>query len=649
MKRSPVFQLGLQGKMLGAFTFSAAATLVVALVGFFAIRSLTSTLAEIGHRRMIASQEMLVASSKIGDLETLLREALSYTITAKERASLDESISAARADYRAAASRAKPLLDEDERTKLEIFAAQTKEWATTNDQIRGQLKLLSEKNIDAPLTLQTQLDGFRADHLQLMANAQNHLRNGTSYEGDSDPTVCRFGRWLASYKTDSKIISEAVQRAIEPHKKLHEAVHELQERLAAGKKDEGQRIVESVQVQSVEATVAMLKELQTEPASAVATLDDLHRTLRDASVPQSQKALATLDTIVKDVNAQSAEAVAAADHLGSTAKTVSLVVLIVGTLSALLLGLYVARNIAVRLRSVAADLDGASNQTASVATQITTTSQNVANSASEQASSLEETSAALEELSGTTAQNAERARSATARAAAARASAEHGTGQMQELQTAMNSIQESSAEITKIVKTIDEIAFQTNLLALNAAVEAARAGEAGAGFAVVADEVRSLAHRAAAAAKETTSLVEDARNRSQRGANLAVEVSKNLDEILKETRSVDSLVEGIASSSAEQNTGVDQIKKAAAQLDQLVQSNAANAEENASAAEELKWQTVSMHDMVGSLLQVVNGRHESEVEDLVQASAPNASRAQDKKRLDEAKATTRKARSVAVA
>jgi len=648
MKRSSVIQLGLQGKMLGAFTFSAAATLVVALVGFFAIRALTTTLEGIGHRRMVASQQMLVASSRIGDLETLLREALSYTITAKERVRLDEGISAARADYRAAASQAKPLLDEDERAKLEIFTTQTKEWATTNDQIRGQLKLLSEGNIDAPLTLQSQLEGFRADHLQLLATAQKHLLNGSSYEGGTDHTACRFGRWLASYKTDNKIISEAMQRAIEPHKKLHEAVRELQECLATGKKVEGQRIVESVMVQSVEATVIMLKELQSEPTSAVATLDELHRTFRDLSVPQSQKALTTLDTIVKEVSDQSLEAVAAADHLGSTAKTVSLVVLIVGTISAVLFGVYVARSITVKLRAVAADLAGCSDQTASVATQIATTSQNVANSASEQASSLEETSAALEELSGTTAQNAERAHSATARAAAARTSAEHGTGQMQELQTAMNSIQESSAEITKIVKTIDEIAFQTNLLALNAAVEAARAGEAGAGFAVVAEEVRSLAHRSAAAAKETTSLVENARNRSERGAKLAVGVSQNLDEILKETRTVDSLVAGIASASAEQNTGVNQIKKAAAQLDQLVQSNAANAEENASAAEELHGQTVSMHEMVGSLLQVVNGRRHSETEGSEQAKTASASRAQDRNHLGGAKSTTRQAKLAAV-
>ncbi|MFT3866997.1 MAG: methyl-accepting chemotaxis protein [Nibricoccus sp.] len=607
MKRSSALHLGLQGRMLLAFLCSSLATLVVALVGLFAIRALSGNLNEVGHRRMVASEEMLKASTKIHDLQTLLREALSYTIASAERVRLDNEISAARADYRAAAEKAKPLLDEDELKKLELFSNQAKEWAATNDQIRAKMRTIAENKIDSPLTLQSQFEGFRADHLQLIATAQKQLAKGETYSGSTDHTACRFGRWLGSYQTENTALRTAMQRAVDPHQKLHATIKEFQQMLKDGQSAEAKKLLETAMVPSVDATVAMLKELQAEPTAAIAALDEMNRLAREVSGPQSQKALKTIDEIVEEVNQQAQESVTAADKLATTAKTTSLVATVVGTLCAILLGLYVARRIARQLRNVAGDLDGCSDQTASVAAQIATTSQNLAASASEQASSLEETSAALEELSGTTNQNAERARSANDRAAAARASVERGATQMRELQAAMTSIQESSSEITKIVKTIDEIAFQTNLLALNAAVEAARAGEAGAGFAVVADEVRSLAHRSATAAKETTTLVDNARQRSERGAALAGDVSKNLEEILTETRTVDSLVSGIAAASNEQSVGVDQIKKAASQLDQLVQANAATAEENASAAEELQGQTAGMHGMVQTLLQIVNG------------------------------------------
>lgn len=204
-----------------------------------------------------------------------------------------------------------------------------------------------------------------------------------------------------------------------------------------------------------------------------------------------------------------------------------------------------------------------------------------------------------------TKRNAESASKAKTLANQTRQAAETGAGSMAEMKRAMHGIKESSANIAKIVKTIDEIAFQTNILALNAAVEAARAGEAGAGFAVVAEEVRSLAQRSAQSAKETATKIEDSVTRSEAGVQISVKVAESFDEIVAKARQVDELVAEIASASNEQTQGIGQVTTAVSQMDKVTQTNAAGAEEAASASEELNAQAELMRESVRHLQELV--------------------------------------------
>jgi len=259
------------------------------------------------------------------------------------------------------------------------------------------------------------------------------------------------------------------------------------------------------------------------------------------------------------------------------------------------------------LQALAANLDRGALQTASAARQVSMASNQLSSGSSEQASSVEETSTALEEMSSMIRSTSDNAQKAKALASEARSEAETGTSIMDEMMQAMKAIDTSSAEVAKIVKNIDEIAFQTNILALNAAVEAARAGEAGAGFAVVADEVRSLAQRSAAAAKETAEKIEAAIANSRSGSICSTKVGESLKLIAEKVSSTDSLVADIATAASEQAQGIQQINNAMGQMDKVTQGNAASAEESASAAEELDSQAETMKDLVGQLHKLVGG------------------------------------------
>ncbi|NMM61820.1 HAMP domain-containing protein [Clostridium sp. P21] len=250
------------------------------------------------------------------------------------------------------------------------------------------------------------------------------------------------------------------------------------------------------------------------------------------------------------------------------------------------------------LNDIIGEMNTASEQVSTGSGQVSSGSQALSQGATEQASAIEELTSSVTEIASQTKENAINANEANKLSLKVKENAEQGNVAMNEMLKSMTDINESSANISKIIKVIDEIAFQTNILALNAAVEAARAGQHGKGFAVVAEEVRNLAARSANAAKETTALIEGSIDKAKKGTGIANDTAKALYEIVDGVSKVTTLVAEIAASSNEQDTGISQINLGLEQVSQVVQTNSATAEESAAASEELSSQAEILKDMV---------------------------------------------------
>jgi methyl-accepting chemotaxis protein len=625
-------------KLVVGFSSVAVIVLLLGILGFYGLTQMEQSIDEIGEVRLPGIQSVMEMEIQLEELTVAMRTLLYSGNSMEARGRYYAAIRRARANYQAARAIYEPLPQSNEEAReWQAFVAVLQQSVAVNDQILEMHAEYDRIGILNSQELVSQLQRFRGDHYALEARTCALIAQGVTFEGGDDDSACNFGRWLANFTTQNPVLRTELNNIRSHHSVFHRTVGEVQKAAAAGNREEAARLYQQVMIPAAQATFGGFDRMIAEANRA----EELFERIAGLTMGRGYELLSTamghLGKVV-EINQELAEVeMAAAHRQATTLEAMATIAAIGGFVLALAMAIIIPRGISKSLIDIISQLANGSDETSSAATQVSSASQSLAEGASEQAASLEETSSSMEEISSMVARAAEVAKQTNEQARSASSATKEGVSSMQELrnrvdavsasakemEAAMNAIKESSGSISKIIKTIDEIAFQTNILALNAAVEAARAGEAGAGFAVVADEVRSLARRAADAARETASMIENSIERSEKGVQVNAVVGKNLADVLARAGDVDEVLQRIAesvshvntamdemeSSVNEQDEGVRQINIAVTQVNEVTQENAASAEEAASAAEQMNAQAVALLAIVDELGVMVGYNH----------------------------------------
>ncbi len=488
-------------------------------------------------------------------------------------------------------------------------------------------------------------------HYSWVENLCSAVTMGTEFTGSKDYKTCVLGKWF--YESDLSGVDSRILELIEEMKPIHQAIHESAQTVLDLNETEPEQANEmylDVVKADVNKLVAILDQVSEITQGLV---DDSQDSLnRSINVTEAVSIVTVLLILVVNVllvllvvkrilmpiqeitesSRQLSEGkldfqieVKSKDELGQLAESLNISVrnlkLYITDITEVLnsiaegdlgkessityIGDFVQIQTAIstissQLNQTLSQIYSSSNQVDSGANQVAVGAQSLAQGATEQASEVDNLLDMVEHITTQINNNADLAASTTREADAVGGSITTCNDQMQEMAEAMNQISACSSEISKIIKTIEDIAFQTNILALNAAVEAARAGSAGKGFAVVADEVRNLAAKSADAAKDTTQLIEKTLQVVENGSLLTGKTQESLNTVVEGAGNITADIKKISDASAEQEQAINKIRDGIAQISTVVQSNSATSEESAAASEELASQAQLLKKLIGS-------------------------------------------------
>ncbi|MDL2218715.1 methyl-accepting chemotaxis protein, partial [Christensenellaceae bacterium OttesenSCG-928-M15] len=512
--------------------------------------------------------------------------------------------------------------------------------------VLGQMRSAS-RELDAANTMTTEVNSIEMQHYRWLQGLTLALYTDAEFTGSLDPQACSLGSWLEAdeikqQQSASDEFKALTQELTDPHTLIHSGAGKILEALEAGDHAKAERIYNEEVLPNIDLTIGALDDIVVYAEGVMARESSESNTLYTTSVtivvalaavslalgvffmlmlirqimPPLRKLTAAAEEIaIGDVDIQLD--ISSKDEFGTLANAFRKMALSFQEQAQALntiadgdytISMKVASDKDVVGKAIVRMLDNnnqmvneiriAADQVATGSAQIASGAQILATGSTEQAATVQQLGASVSQVQAQAQANTALATQTADETNEAGRLMNESLEYMSQMTIAMRSIEESSQEIAKVIKVIDDIAFQTNILALNAAVEAARAGQHGKGFAVVADEVRALAGKSAEAAKETASLIQQSVDNVARGVDIAEKTGESLHKVGEIAGKNAVSMGDISTASSQQSGAIDEITNGITQISEVVQANSATAEQSAASAQELSAQSAFLSDVV---------------------------------------------------